>query len=196
MPDTGRCIRLIEVRNEIVDFGIVAKRLKPVRKTGGHKQLMPIFRAEFECFPCAECFRPPAQIDDDVDYPTSPAAHDLGFLVGMTLKVHSSHRATVARNRPAMLDKSAINPMRRKFSLAIRPFEKAAIIPRRLRNEQKSIAQFCSYESHRTCSTSNDAALDYARPATAKDDSSITLMTVPPNFAIRLNTSEPIHQKY
>lgn len=163
MPDTGRCIRLIEVRDEIVDFGIVTKRLKPVRKAGGHKQLMSIFRTEFECLPCAECFRSPAQIDDDVDYRTSPAAHDLGFLVGMTLKVHSSDRATVARNRPAMLDKSAINPMRRKFPLAIRPFEKAAIIPRRLRNEQKSISQFCPDESHRTRPTSNDAALGLPR---------------------------------
>jgi hypothetical protein len=78
--------------------------------------------------PPGKCWRIGAEINDDIIDCSSGAAHDFGFLMGGYLVMHAAQSAAFVIERDAALDKSGVQAVIGKLSLAPDSSEKTPLV--------------------------------------------------------------------
>src|SRR6266404_6875571 len=134
----------------IKDFRFIRKRLKSVSEAFGYIDHQTVAGSQFYSEPFSPSRRVRPQIDDYIVNRAASAANQLRFLVRGNLVMHSSQRAPLLIERGITLHHLRIQAASSKLFLAPGSREKATLVikPFRLDNKRAFQLSFVEFDSH------------------------------------------------
>jgi len=142
VTNSVRRIWLIGVGNEIAHLDIVTEGLESVGKSLWNVELVSVVARKLKLLPMPIGRGVGPYVNDDVPNRSLDTTHQLGLGMRFALKMHSSQRAPVSRERDAVLGIAEFKSPRSEFFNAKIAREEAAAITHRLQTDEPGVTQF------------------------------------------------------